>query len=699
MALRLILLVALLAAPTVHANEDDSVNGVQKVIAMLQDMAAKAKQEKKDEEVAFAKFSMWCSKGEEAVAADIKKEGEQIELLTAGIQKLESDVSVLGDEIMKLKTLVEKSSEDLKAQEKERAEDHKSFLAEQEDYAQSVSALERAIAVMQKQNYDRKGAAASLIQLSNEAMLPDQAKSMVAAFLGMMSGNDPELLQSMGMAPEANAYEFQSSGIVDMLKKLLADFTEKKGTCEKEEMNSQLAFKMIEADLTDSIENAKKDIEEKIAEKESKKEKAATQKKDLKGTADSKTEDEGTLTDMKADCAAKKSSFEEKQQLRSEEIEAIAKAVEILQGEGMSFLQISSSTSTSLLQVSSKDSAAPELSGSMHRRIREFILKEGNRLRSKNLVMLSEKMAADPFAKIKKLIDDMITKLLEEANADAEKEGFCDKELGMNKITREKLSKTIDSLTAAVEDGKATIMELTQEIAMLNKEVSELQGAISEATQMRKDEKAKNEATVDDSVKAQKAVEAATSVLKDFYEKAGKATAFVQLSATRESEDGIKMGSDEWKALGESDFDKGHQDGDATFGDKFNGQQEEAGGVLALLEVILSDFANVETDTKSAEAASQKAFEDFKTEAKKNIAMKDRKVEMDNSDKVDAESKLREDVADLKSTQDELLAADRYYEKLVPQCLDKGPSYEEKKAAREKEIQSLKQALEIISSQ
>merc|ERR1719353_344692 len=141
-----------------------------------------------------------------------------------------------------------------------------------------------------------------------------------------------------------------------MLKGLQDDFRKKKGECEKEEMNSMLAFKMIEADLTDSIENAKKDIEDKIAEKEAKKEKAATQKKDLKGTVDSKTEDEGTLSDMKADCSAKKSSFEEKQQLRADEIEAIGKAVEILQGEGMSFLQVSSSTS--LLQVSSKESAA-----------------------------------------------------------------------------------------------------------------------------------------------------------------------------------------------------------------------------------------------------------------------------------------------------------------------------------------------------
>jgi len=50
----------------------------------------------------------------------------------------------------------------------------------------------------------------------------------------------------------------------------------------------------------------------------------------------------------------------------------------------------------------------------------------------------------------------------------------------------------------------------------------------------------------------------------------------------------------------------------------------------------------------------------------------------------------------MKGTQDELLAADRYYEKLVPQCIDQGQTFEERTAARESEIASLKQALEIL---
>jgi len=70
---------------------------------------------------------------------------------------------------------------------------------------------------------------------------------------------------------------------------------------------------------------------------------------------------------------------------------------------------------------------------------------------------------------------------------------------------------------------------------------------------------------------------------------------------------------------------------------------------------------------------------------------------MNTSDKAAAGAKLQEDIADLKSTQDELLAAERYYKKLVPQCIDQGMTWDERVKARESEIASLKQALQILS--
>merc|ERR1719218_443884 len=117
-----------------------------------------------------------------------------------------------------------------------------------------------------------------------------------------------------------------------------------------------------------------------------------------------------------------------------------------------------------------------------------------------------------------------------------------------------------------------------------------------------------------------------------------------------------------------------------------------------MLELILSDFANVEADTAAVEAASQKTYEDFMADSKKTKATKMKKIEMDTADKAAAETKLQEDTKDYKGTQDELIAADKYYEKLVPQCIDQGQSFEERTKSREAEIASLKQALEILSS-
>jgi len=685
-----ILFVTLVAASAL-SDGDASVGGVQKVIQMLNDMSAKAKQEKQDEEVAFAEFGVWCEHEQATLTKNIAKSGEEIESLGASISKLTVEAKVLGEEIGQLKSDVDGFEAEHKAKTLQREKDNKAFIAESSDYGESLDALERAISTLQARSADKPGAAdAVLLQLAQGDKLPAQAKAMVSAFIGML-GKD--FMQDMNEAPEANAYESQSGGIIDMLKKLKDDFRAKLGECQKEEMNSKHAYDMIVADLTDTIENSNAEIEEKTVTKARKEEKAAADKKSLAATITMKKEDEQALSDMVVECREKKDSFAEKQQLRAEEIVAIGQATKILESG-----DVSGNADKHLDLVQTQGTAFPQLrsagqSEGIHKRVLDFVASEGNRLHSHNLALLAEKMAADPFGKVKKMIDSMITRLLNEANEDAQHEGFCDKEIGKSKVTRNKLSEDIDSLEAAVEEGQATIMHLTEEIATLSKEVSEIDAAVIEATKMRQAEKARNKVTLADSEAAQNAVAAATAVLKKFYEKASQATGLLQV-------DRPKMGSDEWDALANPNFkgtvDKGHKAGQQTFGKAYTGNQDSAGGVMAMLEVILSDFSNLEADTKASEASSQKAYDGFMVESKRTKATKERKIEMDTADQAAAEQKKAEDTKDLKGTQDELLAADRYYSKLVPQCIDQGQTFEERTASREAEIASLKQALEIL---
>jgi hypothetical protein len=705
--LRLVLTAAL-AAGIDGAQESNA--GVQKVIQMLNDMSAKCKQEKNDEEIAFAKFKTWCSSGAENLKTDIAKQGEEIELLTSSIGKLANDAKELGKNVAKLQKDVSKYEGDKKGATEQREKDHADFVEESTDLAESVDALDRAVEVLEKQDYDRAGGSAALLQITGSAHLPAKLRSLVSAFIGM-GKDDPDLMAYE--APEANAYESQSGNLISMLKNLREEFATKLGQRQKEEMNSKHSYNMVVQDLTDSIEYANKDIDEKSSEKERKHETAANNKKQLAATIDVKAANEKSLTEMTMECKEKNLSFLEKQQLRADEIEAIAKATEILMSpdvagnadKHLDLAQVTKTGATALVRVLGTGTASAS-SGGIRRRVREFLAAEGQKLHSERLSLLSDKIASNPFAKVKQLIDQMITRLLEEANADAEHEGYCDKEMGQSKITRNKLSEEIDALEASAEEGKSTIMTLTEDVAELTKELAEIDAAVEKATEMRTAEKAKNSEILKDTKAAQTAVEAATKVLKDFYETAGGATGFLQVASARGPygvKSVVKMGTDEWSQLANPNFegkvDTGHKEGMQTFGEKYTGQQDQAGGVLAMLEVIQSDFANLQADTEAGEAASQKEYDEFITDSKRNKAVKSRKIEMSNSDKAAAEVRLREDTADMKSTQDQLLAADRYHAKLVPQCVDKGMTFEEHQAAREAEIKSLKEALEILSSE
>merc|ERR1719223_887851 len=200
-------------------------------------------------------------------------------------------------------------------------------------------------------------------------------------------------------APEANAYEFQSGGIVELMKKLLAEFTAKLGQCQKEEMNSKHAYDMMMADLTDAVENSEKEIEANTVEKQQKSEKSAQNKKQLTATLADKAENEKLLKSTETECEEKNLSFAEKQKLRKEELAAIAKAIEILSSDDVSgnaekYLSLAQAQhSRSFVQVGSRNQG-------IRHQIHEFLAAEGNRQHSKSLMLLAQQISADPFAKV-----------------------------------------------------------------------------------------------------------------------------------------------------------------------------------------------------------------------------------------------------------------------------------------------------------
>jgi len=304
-------------------------------------------------------------------------------------------------------------------------------------------------------------------------------------------------------------------------------------------------------------------------------------------------------------------------------------------------------------------------------RAADFLNDQAQHLNSRVLSAIAVHVSDDPFAKVKKMIKDLIVRLMEEANEEAEHKGWCDTELSTNEQTRKEKTETVEILHAEIDQLQASIAKLTEEISNLRADVAELAKNMATATNLRQAEKKQNDITIIDAQEAQTAVAQAMTVLREFYAKAGDATSLLQQQPVPPP----------------------------IFDSPYQGMQSENKGVIGMLEVIESDFARLEADTTASEATSQKEYDSMMTKSKVDEAAKNKDIEHKEAKKQDQSQALSTKSSDLEGTQKELDAALAYFDKLKPSCVDAGVSYDSRVGRRQEEIESLQEALRILNGE
>merc|ERR1719247_3550597 len=345
-------------------------------------------------------------------------------------------------------------------------------------------------------------------------------------------------------APAAAVYKGQSGGIIATMQDLYDKGEAQLAEARKKETQNVQAFEMLAQSLKDEIKFGNKDKDKASKALAASAEAKATAEGDLDVTSKDLAEDVKALSTLHKDCMRGAEDFEAETKSRGEELHALATAKKIISestsgaaGQSYSFVQTSMSSGTDLANFEAV----------------RFIRDLAQKHKSSALAQLASRMVSamrskDPFAKIKGLISGMIEKLSKEAEEDATKKAYCDKEMAETAQNKAEKDAEISKLTTTIDSKTAKSAQLKEEVSELQKALADLASSQAEMDKLRTEEHTQYLSNKKDMELGLEGVKLALQILNDYYAKADKA---------HSSADGAGSGIIGMLEVCESDFSKG----------------------------------------------------------------------------------------------------------------------------------------------
>merc|ERR1712032_1337653 len=395
--------------------------------------------------------------------------------------------------------------------------------------------------------------------------------------------------------------------IFGILKQMRETFESNLSASQKEEMANQKAYEDLKAAKEEEIAAGKAQINSKTQELADTDEKLAQAKQDIEDTRNALSADEQFLMMLKEKCQMTDKEWEERQKTRQLEMEAVSKALAILSGDDAHDL-FSRTFNPALLQEESS------LQSSRRNQASKLLKAVADKHNNPRLATLAYKVRLDAFTRVKKAIDDMIAQLLKEKEDEIKHKDFCVDEFNTNQLQTEKKEREKQDLIAKIEDLEQTIKTLTEEIENLKAEIAEMQVQLKRAGENREKENKEFQMTVADQRETQKLLQAALNVLSEFYGKKEKAALLQQEPVGPPPPPGFEA----YK------------------------KNAASGGVMSMIQQIISDAKAMEAETIRAEEDAQKAYEDFVKETNASIEAKSKEIVNKSELKAKAETDLVE---------------------------------------------------------
>mmetsp|Transcript_33302 Transcript_33302/g.75392 ORF Transcript_33302/g.75392 Transcript_33302/m.75392 type:complete len:761 (+) Transcript_33302:87-2369(+) len=706
------------AAADAAIAKQKKMSAVDKVVELMTSLQQKVLEEGESEAQTYNKFSCFCKDTSREKVAAIDKGEDEKASLTANINTMTSDRAKVDAQIKQL-------MEDIAAAEKAMAEASATRAATLKTYETNAADLKAALEALDGALSALKSSKApGLLQLQGVTQTLRSA-ILLADALGLGAGAKAlALLQAVPQVPTED-YKFHSANIISTLETLKKDFWDEKNTVDADEVKSVAAFDTFMQEKSNLVKAKNRELDEAQEEKSRLMDEISMANQQLTTVAATLLDDQEYLKKLSSMCSDKAKTWDQRTKVRQEELFTLTQAIGIIKGavtekttaatirfaqQGMSLrlARAVASDATAMEAVEAEAEAADEApaflqSGS--RRLRSAVLlqrrvaaaapddavgrkkvadllrSQGQRLHSALLTSLAGRISgsADPFAKVKTLIQELIERLLQEQGNEANQKAWCDKSTSAAEQKRTYAAEEIENLNAEMASLEAIRDKLAEELTVLGEEIKELKINRAKAEQLRAEEKAENENTILEAQQGKDALESAIKLLSRFYKTVAKESVDLSLAQKKGPADDAP-------------------DAGFKIGEAYKGGQSESGGILGMMDVMKSDFSRTISETEEAEAQAEQDHLVFMTETGKSLAQKEQSESERITQKDDAEDKLSQADESLQSQTVILQTSITELLELKPVCVDTGMSYEERVERRRDEIEALKKALCVLGN-
>jgi len=672
-----------LAATTAHgAGVNNHANPIRKVVTMLQNLKTKVEGEGEKEREIHEKYMCYCKNGAESLEKSIADAGPKLPQLESAIKEavakkagLDSEIANhQADQVAAKKDMGEATA--LREQEKAQFD---SAVAEEEA---ELGPINDALGALEK------GAGASFIQSGTAQAL----KKVVQAKNNMNDGDRTDLISFLSDGADSD-YAPADSEIIGILKTMKDEVTANIADLKKDEEASVKSYDGVMAAKKQELAPIQEMIEEKRLRAGEIPVAITEMKNDLGDTGEQIVEDKKFLSDLAANCGTKQKFFEENVRMRSQELQALADTIKVLNDDdALELFKKALPGASSFLQIS-------ESTEDMRARALSALAGAETRNVGVDFIVLSLQGKKAGFDKVVKLIDDLTAALEKEGQDDEDKKEYCAKQFDEADDQKKTLETEVSDHESTIADLMSVPAQLTDEIDALSDGVRDLDKSVAEATAQRKEEAAAYGPLMATDATAKELILFAKNRLNKFYNpKQYKAP-----DENMSDEDRATLAAGGTLAPTEAGGIAGTGIGFAQLPpapaavEAYSKKSEESNGVIALMDLLVKDLDKEMLEAKQTETNAQEDYENFMNDA----AAKRSKDSQALSDKegvlADTKARLVEAKDSQAASKRNLMAVEQYISKLHAECDWLVKYFDLRKEARNGEIEAMQKAKAILS--